>query len=56
MEGQIVQLPVRMKIEEGAKGEVKVTVAIDGDDKDTVRLCLVQQYKKLKEELEEEEK
>ena len=47
----LVQLPVRMKIEEGAKGEVKVTVAVDGDNEDQVRQRLVQAYQKLKQDL-----
>jgi hypothetical protein len=50
-EGELVQLPVRMKIEEGAKGEVKCTVAIDGDDADMVRIRLVDAYAKLKSDL-----
>ena len=53
-EQKLVLLPVRMKIEEGAKGEQKVTVAIDGEDDDQVRERLVFQFKKLKADLEVE--
>ena len=51
-EQHIIQPPVRMKIEEGAKGEVKVTISIDGDNDDAVRMRLVNQYKQLKTDLE----
>ena len=44
---------VRLKLEEGAKGEVKVTVSIDGDHEDELIPRLVKTFKKIKGELDE---
>lgn len=42
---------VRLKLEEGAKGEVKVSVAIDGDNEDELIPRLLSTFKKIKAEL-----
>ena len=52
MEQQLILAPVRLKIEEGAKGEIKVSVAIDGENEDILILRITNAYKKLKSELE----
>jgi len=47
---EIIKLPpVRCKLEEGAKGEIKASVSIDGDDENDVIPRLVAAFKKLKE-------
>ncbi len=44
----IRQAPVRIKLEEGAKGEIKVSVSIDGDDENFVIPRILQAFKALK--------
>ena len=48
MEEIIKQAPVRIKLEEGAKGEIKATVSIDGDDENVVIPRILQAFKALK--------
>ena len=48
MEGIINLPPVRIKLEEGAKGEIKASVAIDGDDENIVIPRILQAFKALK--------
>ena len=46
---EIIKLPpVRIKLEEGAKGEVKASVAIDGEDETIVIPRILQAFKALK--------
>ncbi len=46
---EIIKLPpVRIKLEEGAKGEVKASVSIDGDDENIVIPRILQAFKALK--------
>jgi len=52
MEGELTLPKVRMKLEEGAKGEVKVTVSIDGDHEDEIIPRLVASFKKIKVDME----
>jgi len=48
MEEIIKQAPVRIKLEEGAKGEIKASVSIDGDDENIVIPRILQAFKALK--------
>jgi hypothetical protein len=48
---QIILPKVRLKLEEGAKGEVKVSVAIDGDHEDELIPRLVSTFKRIKDEM-----
>jgi hypothetical protein len=48
MEEIIKQPPVRIKLEEGAKGEVKATVAIDGEDENLIIPRVIKAFKDLK--------
>jgi len=49
MEEQITKLaPVRIKLEEGAKGEIKASVSIDGDDENVVIPRIIKAFRDLK--------
>ena len=48
MEEFIKMPPVRIKLEEGAKGEIKASVSIDGDDENVVIPRILQAFKALK--------
>jgi hypothetical protein len=54
-EEQIILPKVRLKLEEGAKGEVKVTVSIDGDHEDELIPRLVSTFKRIKADMEAKE-
>lgn len=46
---EIIKLPpVRIKLDEGAKGEIKASVAIDGDDENIIIPRILQAFKALK--------
>jgi hypothetical protein len=45
----IKQAPVRIKLEEGAKGEIKATVSIDGESELEVIPRILKAFKDLKE-------
>ena len=49
---EIILAPVRIKLEEGAKGEIKATVAIDGTDENEIIPRITAAFKKLKAEME----
>jgi hypothetical protein len=49
MEEQIIKLaPVRIKLEEGAKGEIKASVSIDGEDENILIPRIIKAFKDLK--------
>jgi len=52
--GEIILPKVRLKLEEGAKGEVKVSVSLDGDDENELIPRLTAAFKRIKAELEVE--
>ena len=51
MEQIITLAPVRLKLEEGSKGEVKVSVAIDGEDENLLIPRLIYTFNKIKQEI-----
>lgn len=53
MEQEQILPKVRLKLEEGAKGEVKVSVAIDGDDEKDLIPRLLETFKQIKSGLGE---
>ncbi len=55
MEQGLTLPKVRLKLEEGAKGEVKISVAIDGDDEEELIPRLIYTFRKIKLELETKE-
>ncbi len=48
MEQELTLPKVRIKLEEGAKGEIKVSVAIDGDDENELIPRITEAFKKIK--------
>jgi len=51
MEQELTLAPVRLKLEEGSKGEVKVSVAIDGNDENELIPRLIAAFRKIKSDL-----
>lgn len=53
-EVKVIRLPVSAKIEDAAKGEIRVTVNIDGEDEGEVADRIIKFYRAVKAETEKE--